>query len=429
MQNKHNLYSWFPYMVFFILGVWFRLWLSQLVPQPFIGDQYDYNRFAEGIRENGLFALSSRLYGYPLIVATIYTLFGGSFEAVYFIQAILDTATAFIIFSIGKKIFPQKSAANIAFFLYLFNPFSSAFVGMILTEVTAIFLLSALLYIFLLFFKKKKAILLFLIAFLLGYLPQVRPPFLFFTLGMIFLISFLVKKIFPGNKKTAAVSCLCFILYSLPFLYNIAGNWKYFGEATPLTVDNIFVRELYISLYVERSPFHAVSLSMFPPQVRQIYAELTPLPKNRQERKMVAAKYLDLAVDYIRENPARFVISHLKKTWYVWEKHFIFYFVQPESKTIDFLTYWGNILLLSQALLGFCLWYKKTLGQPSKLKYGFTAAFSVFLTLYISFLHAFSLSEERYSLPGYPLLFLFAGYGISIFLRHLQRNVTIRIIS
>lgn len=395
-------------IVFFIIGIIFRLWIAALIPQPFVFDQAEYRYFALQMLNHGLFAWSARLYGYPLFLAAVYKFFGqDNFAALSVIQAILDSLTAVMVYLAAKKLFKNQKISVISFLLYLFNPFTSVYVILTLSETWAIFLTTLIIYFLVLMITEKKTRLVFILSLLLGYLPQVRPSFIFFSILLYFvLLGWSLKIEVTGRKISTAI--LCVFLFLLPFTYNILGNWVYFHQFSATTVDNLFVREFYISLYVPgRSPIHAKDPSVFPKEVRTIYGEYSSVPKNSRQRYAMTQKYLKPGLQKAANDPGAFVLSRLAKFWYVWEKHFLFYYTQSENAYTDFLTYWGNNLLLFFGLFGFIIWQRSV-----KEKYFWFKIFVVFTVLYISVVHSFSLAEERYSLPGYPLVFLFAGYGV-----------------
>lgn len=430
-------------MVLFSLGVVYRLWIGGLVVQPFVFDQTEYHFYALQMLHKGLVSWQPRLYGYPLFLSLIYKLFGeGNLLAVFVAQSIVDTLTGLIIYLIAKKIFKNQKIAIISFILYLFNPFTSVYTILTLSEVWGVFLMVVIGYLLILLIENLRSpaakvlvpppqgsllatpgvslsrgvsryVVLLLIGLLLGYLPQVRPAFLFYSLLLLGIISIWFYK----NCKFKRGILIAVLLFILPFIYNIVGNWVYFKQFAPTTVDNLLVREFYISLYVSgRSPFHAATSDVFPPEVQKVYNEYTVLPQNEKERKAMAVKYLNLGLVKVANDPKEFVLSRLAKFWYVWEKHFIFYYNQPANPLVDFLTYWGNNLLIFLAVFGFYFWFRK----EAKERMHWFGHFTIFTVFYISLIHSFSLAEERYSLPGYPLIFLFAGYGVWTILKRLS---------
>lgn len=358
--------------------------------------------------------------------------------AVSVVQSIIDSLTGVLIFKIAGKIFHSQKIAWVSYLLYIFNPFTSVFVTLILSEVWGIFLMTVILYLLILLIENlwgpathvsqtplqnrstswgsrpvklclgplvRVTPLFVLVALLFGYLPQVRPAFLFYCIAVFIFLTIKIVK----DKKDIKTLIIATLLFILPFIYNVAGNWTYFKQFSLTTVDNLLVREFYISLYVpERSPFHAKDPDVFPPEVQKIYNEYTPVPFNEYGRKLMAQKYLNLGLKKVMENPAEFIFSRVRKLWYVWEKHFLFYYEQPENKPVDFTTYWGNNLLIFLGLTGFISWFRKN-RKSHLIWFGWLVIFTIG---YISLVHSLSLAEERYSLPGYPFIFLFAGYGM-----------------
>jgi len=411
MRNK-KFNSNILLLAFSLLGIIFRLWLVSLVPQPFGYDQSEYTSFAWIMMHQGLNAWQTRLYGYPLILALIYTFSGfGNWVAVRIFQSLLDVAAGLLIFLLAKKIFKKETVAWTAYLLYLFNPYTSAYVGVFLSEVTAVFLVALIFYLTSVYLERKHTLSLILLVPVLGFLPQVRPVFIFYTTAMTGILILLMKK--RRRIKQIFIAFILLILYLTPFAYNIVGNLQVFKQFSLTTVDNLFVREFYISLYVSgRSPFHAKTPDVFPKEVQQIYNEFSPVPKNKEERQAVAKKYLNLGISKIKGDPWEFIVSRIKKFWYVWEKHFLFYYVEPESKIRDFLVYWGNVVLLGLAFTGSVSWVSLVIRNHNAYGRWF-AAFTISFFAYISLANSISLAEERYSLPAYPLVFLFAAGGIS----------------
>ncbi len=383
----------------FFLAILLRLLLIKLFPQPFLFDQADYHTFAQQMLQRGLYAESARLYGYPLFVATIYRVFSlNNLQAVFVFQAILDSATALLIYIWAKLLWNKKSVSWVAFVLYIFNPYTSAYVGVVLSEVTGIFFTALFLYLCTLSWLKKKMTAFLLFSFVAGFLPQIRPAFLYFSVGL-----FLLGLSIYWKKRWTLIGTLLFIL---PFLYVLWGNVVYFGQWKLTPVDHIFPRELFISIMVPNRLSDDVRQghTAFPKEVTQLYKEYSVKPKNQKERIAMADTYFAQAIEMMKENPWLFIRERFSKMFFVWEKHFLFYYQESPNALRDGIVYWGNIILLMGGLSGLLVWFVKKRSLLAILYLSFIA--------YISVIHSVSLAEERYSLPGYPLLFLFAGYAL-----------------
>ncbi|MFC1647351.1 hypothetical protein ACFL1A_03645, partial [Patescibacteria group bacterium] len=164
-------------------GLAFRIILNRLVPQPVLYDQFQYAGYAYGMLGNGLFADPVRLYGYPLLILPIIKFFGITTQWPWLIlQSILDLFTALMVYKISKMIFTKSSKVSLlSFIIYLLNPFTSAYAGSLLTEIAAIFFVTLSLYFLIKYQFTKKVTLLLFATLALGYLPQVRPSFIYMS--------------------------------------------------------------------------------------------------------------------------------------------------------------------------------------------------------------------------------------------------------
>ena len=397
-------------LAFLIAGILFRLLLVRWVPQPRIWDQEQYYGYAHGILAEGIHADTVRLYGYPLIIAPFIALFGDGFQwPLTIFQAVLDTSTGLLVYYLAKKLFHSFSPACawLAFVLYLVNPFTSAYVGVILTEVSAIFLLTSIMYLLILLFDHwsiRKAV---LTLFLLGYLPQIRPSFHYFAVvGFLFLCFLAVKR-----RQTIAQIAVMLLFFLLPYSYTIVTNVVRYNQFALQSVDDVFIREVYISLFIERAAAPGDTNFAWPQDVYATWWDFSS-PTTPEGRREVREKYKQLAWKRISADPSSFLSSRLRKAWYIWEKHYLFPYVsEPGGITTRTLVYGGNLLLILFFTLGFLLWFVR-IARRLKGEEWKRGSFVLLLILYITFAHIFSTSEERFSLPAYPFLFLFAGFAL-----------------
>lgn len=397
-------------VLFSILGVLFRIWLIQLVPQPFIYDQLQYFGFAQSILKKGFHADSYRLYGYPIVLAPFIFLFGPeNMISVKIFQAILDTITALFVFLMAEKLWQRKKISWICFILYLFNPFTSAYTGVLKTEVLAIFLMVLIFYLLLIIFTEKKLSYYILLVLLLGYLPQVKPSFVFFTLAVfLFILWQLLPKLIKLKDKIK-YSLLLAIIFILPFTYNLVANLTNYGELNLLSLDNSFVRELYAAVYIERA--FPISVWYPPHEVNMMFGEYSN-PYSKKHRRFMTGKYFQLALQGIKKDPATYTKRLIRRMWYVWEKHYIYYYTNgPNYQKFMSFVYWGNIALLSLFLFGLVVYLKNLTRKTDYNKLRFCLVV-ICLVIYICLVHTLSTAEERFSLPAYPFVFLFAGYAV-----------------
>jgi 4-amino-4-deoxy-L-arabinose transferase-like glycosyltransferase len=401
-----------------ITGILFRLWFVLLVPQPIIYDQLQYKDYAKGILEHGIHKDTFRLYGYPLLL-TPFVYFSDVTTVTLpwkLFFALLDTGVACMIFYLATKLFQNKNAAWISFLLYLFNPFTSAYAGVLLSEICAIFFLTLTFFILYLFLHKKTVPLLLFLTFLLAYLPQIRPTFILFDiLIMIYIQWYIVKN--SQKKQKIFLHIASLFIFCIPFTYNLISNYIYFDEIAPMGVDNVFIREAYVSMFIDRSVY-AKGESNWPAPVLQTWGNFTSWDKVTRHQN--EAYYKKLLWEKITSDPQTFINSHVKKMWYVWEKHYVYpYIVESRNPVINTTVYWGNVFILTLGAFGLLRYVLKSNTKGNK-------RFSVvilFFIMYMTLGHVFSTSEERYSLPAYPLIFLFAGWGIVSIYRTILRSL------
>lgn len=392
------------------LGFVFRIWIVGAFPQPFIFDQWEYHATAANILSspNHLYTSSYRMPGYPLILALVYSIFGMENTMAWIIaQICFELITATLVYLIALKIFRTDKIALLSLFLYVVNPFTSAYVGVRLTEAVTVMLLTLVIYLVLNFQKNKNPLILIILGFLSGVLPQMRPGYLYLD---ILILLFLFIQMIRSQKiyKLKVVSIIFTVtLFFSTFIFNIKANIASHGQMNLMTVDNLFIREFYISLFMERPDVDVDQ----PQEVRQIYMEYS-LGNDPDVKNTRADKYLKLAIKKVKSDPKEFILSRIRKLWYVWEKHRIFIYSEITNNTHKMIVYWTNVILLLSSLAGFLSWMqidmRKMRGGLGKVVGGLM----IFLVLYTSILHAFTITSGRFSMPVYPMIILFAGYFI-----------------
>jgi len=402
-------------LIFFILGFFFRIILNRLVPQPVMYDQYQYYNYAIGIWNDGVFADRGRLYGYPLIILPLVIIWGISTQWPWLLfQSFIDCLTALLVYKTADYLFKNSNISFISYAIYLFNPFTSAYAGVLLTEVTAIFMTALIIYFLLLALRSLKLSLIYPLLIASGFLVQIRPSFFYFSAAVFLILSIKTivrfKNIIIRAKRLTVYSAV----FILPFLYTIFSNFHTYKQFSLLFVDNIFWREVYISSFVGRGlPFAGVDEWKWPSQAYEAWYEYHT-PTTYEGRKLMALKYKMKSMSEIRRDPVHFISHHISKLWYVWEKHYLFPYINPPSVYLMYSIYILNLVLIMTALTG-TVFYHIVSG---KNKTGILLF--ILLTVYISATHIFSTSEERFSLPGYPFLAVYSGYAIFIFLKNLK---------
>ena len=398
----------------FVLGLVFRFLLIKTFPQPMAGDQGQYQEYTDSINSYGIYAHTFRLYGYPIFIFFIEKILGkGTFFGLHTwqaVQAFMDTLTAFLAFGSASLLFNKFKISAVSLLLYLFNPFTAAYAGLMLPEVLAAFLFGLFIYLCLVFILRKRQVLSIIpIGLILGYIPQVKPVFFYFSFSIFILFVIYIYKGFLINKLQFLL--LLTLSFCIPFIYTVWGNYRWYNEISLTDVDKLSIENFYISLFIKKTPTIPLSFWEYPKEVQWAYAEYSYKKDTHEKRKKTQKLFIGAAIDEIKKDPLKFIKWRIAKMWYVWEKHSIFPYSTPGNKLTTAVIYWGNLLLLYCFVLGFVNWAKWELGKNKNLGL-MLIFFSIYPVFYTTLVNAFTTTEERYSISVYPLIILFAGYGL-----------------
>lgn len=387
-----------------IFGVLFRLWFISLAPQPFIDDQMQYVIYARKMMDrNFISSHSYRPYPYPLFVAIIFSIFGYmNLRAVFVAQAILDSLTGLLLYKILRHSTKDKRLPWIGFLLYLVNPFTSGYVGVILSEVLSAFTIVATVACSVWFIEKPTYRRGLLFGFIAGIAAETR--------NSAFLWAFI-----PIGLTLALISwnrywrTYVFVVLGMiaTLIYPLYVNWRDYHEINITTVDSVFARELFNGAVLKILPPFTYS---YPPEVMSMYTEYytEQNPWRSKERRAMARKYTDKAIALIRADPYDYLRTRIFKMWYVWQKENIFFYQEPQFITHRLYTYIGNLVLLALSLVGLFIPVWRGVGKFVQFSIIGTVLYG---TLAFSITHA----EYRLTIPYYPLLILSASVVISTF--------------
>lgn len=190
-----------------------------------------------GFKEQGtdvpiLFDMAIQRAGpaYEYLLAGIYAIFGHHYKAVWAIQALLHVFTAWLIYKICRKIFPEsgRSIGFIAVIIFGLHPDLIESSAMLLTETWYLFTVVLVVYIFVGVFKKSKSILL---ATLLGaalILSIYSRPTVALFIPIIFLF-YLIRR----NYLALLTCLLMMIVLALPWTCR---NWQVYQQFIPTTL-------------------------------------------------------------------------------------------------------------------------------------------------------------------------------------------------
>lgn len=393
-----------------VLGILFRLWFITLSPQPFGWDQYEYELYAAKIFNHPWMAASHsyRSYPFPLMLALLYKIVGfGNHQAIFYVQAVLDSLVGLMIYVILHYGLKNKPAAWIGFFLYAINPFTSGYTGVLLAEVLTGFFIAGTILFGMFFVKKANPVNGLLFGLFAGLAAETRNAAFLWTvipIGLAFLW-------IPLRKYHTAFAAL-FVGLFLTMLYPLSVNWRDYHEVNITTVDDFYAKEFFQGALIKKlSPFTYVYPVESQRMWNEYYSEYDPGRTTRERREM-AKKYYSMAWAIMAADPVDYLKTRFFKMWYVWQKENIFFYTEPNFERHRMVTYYGNAILLALAVFGLLFWPRLQPQKVSPFQAKFLRASIIGTILYGTIAFSLTHAEYRLTIPFYPLLVIAAAVGI-----------------
>ncbi len=409
MRRVKKLFAVFGVYAIVLVGIVFRLWFISLAPQPFGWDQYEYEMYAHKIftAPNFLASHSYRNYPYPLFLALLYTVVGfGNHQAIFFFQAVIDSIVGFLLFFILSFGLHRRRAAWIVFLLYTFNPFTSGYVGVLLSEVLSLFLIVLTIAGGVFLIQKPRFLLGLVMGICAGLAAEVRTAAFGWSAVPLLLLAFQLS-----IKRHVVVWIAIALGLGMSVAYPLWVNWRDYHEINVGIVDGIIPREFFQGALLRRlPPFTYVYPIESNIMWHEFYSEYDP-GRTTKQRAAMAQKYMDKAWALVNHDRMDYIKVRFEKMWYVWQKENIFFYQEPGFVSHKFFTYLGNQLLLGLTIVGLFLW-KKRRGTD-----GFVRLSIIGSIFYATIAFAFTHAEYRLTIPFYPLLIMAAGVGIDLVFR------------
>ncbi len=397
------------FIAILILGFLLRLYLSTLAHKELLWDMQSYANLAKEIYQ-GHWAVDccSKNAGYSLFIVSIYRLFGfENLDAVRMANIIFDLLTAVFIFKIVLSRWGKKSAW-LSFVLYVFNPLTSSYTGLILAENITLFFVSLVALL-----MTKKGFLnnpryWFCFGFILGILVLLRYSLFSFCLSLIILFAVLVI------RKRAFVF---FILASAGFLlasfYSLVGNWRQYKLISITPPYNPGIIAFYMNFYqTKRYPelitqFPAIDKDFYRISLEYYTTYYTWIPNLKE-------KYKNLFWQKIRTDWPTFLQNSVRNKFYIWDKDHLSAYTDPYYPQDRWFVRSYNLFLF----LLFGVGVVDTIIKKKRLIFlDPLILFTLLLFLYITAAVTLVSNESRHSLLFYALIFIWAGYGCCVILK------------
>jgi hypothetical protein len=435
VKIKKNTKELLLVLAVFIVAVAFRLWFISLAPQPFIYDQEEYETYASKMTYQNIFSSHTyRSYPYPLFLTIIYKFAGfGNHQAVFFVQAVLDSLIGVIIWALLRSAFRNRIAAWVGLVGYSFNPFTSGYVGVELSEILSAFFIISSIGAGFLFIRRPSLRSGLAVGFVTGMAAETRnAAFVWALIPLGLLLVFVSLRRYKAGYTGVIIGLV------LTMLYPLYVNWRDFREISITTVDSFYAKEFYNGVVFRRLPPFTID---YPWEARvmfqEYYSEFYP-GRTSEERRAMAKKYMDKTWAVIKSDPWEYLRVRMDKMWYVWQKENIFFYREPEYESHRMYTYALNLVILGLAAAGLVIQGISSLpkglqrirrlekGVSTRVGNGATyiwwavAVTVAYCTLVFSLTHA----EYRITIPFYPLLFLVASLGLISLWHAISRDVS-----
>ncbi len=174
-------------LLIFLLALGLRLfWIRSVKALP-SSDFLCYDVAAQEILKGKMYWAHEKIWpvGYPAFLAFLYYLFGHSLMSVKFVQVILSSFTAVLIYFLGKELFEREKSALLGSLIFAIYPQSIFYCGLLASETLFIFLMICSILLAVLGATRHRWIFLVFSGLLLGLSSLVRPvllgyPFLHF---------------------------------------------------------------------------------------------------------------------------------------------------------------------------------------------------------------------------------------------------------
>lgn len=285
-----------------------------------VADSVEYHQLATTLIENHRFARGDdeppdarRTPGYPLFIASIYSLFGQRPWTVLFIQSLVDTMSCFILILTIARLFDQR-VALISGFFYALNPSLILFSSRLLTEVPFVFLFVLAFYLFSVGYKaesQRVALTAYGVSFaLMGLATLVRPMSQFMP---IFLVFFFIVVLWRQPKLAIQYSVLAVAVFLLVLSPWMGRNYINFGSYSLSTIGSAGLLGWYVGPMEEsrRGQDAKTVKAALRAEVEQL-AEADDIAAGQLNEERRAAYSKMLAVSYIKSNPIGFGKVYLR---------------------------------------------------------------------------------------------------------------------
>ena len=375
------------------------VWIFSLEDRPYTYDGEVYDRIAVNVIEGRGFGYrpgelqSWRPPLYPLFLAASHAFFGGSLLLVRVLQTLMGVATVLLVYLLGKELFTQKHAPELAALIIALYPGMAIFPGLLLTETLVTLLLVSALYVQSRIMGKPSISRLVLFGVLCGLTVLCRPAFLvfaFFSCALLFWYE--LRRETPHLKRGArsvGVILSALVLTLIPWTVR---NYRVHRSFVPISTNG------GVLLLESNNPQASGGLLRDDTWIQE--QERRFLEASKKDRLSEAERsrlYTRWALAYIGTHPVHFLHLAVQR-WRIFWLYPIWY--QQDLKA-----------QLSVTLLDVALWPFLILGVV--LSAGSQRPVILYMpVLALAAVHMVFCADARFRFPLLPIFALFEGVGI-----------------
>ncbi len=406
MTHQTKIFFWL-----LLGGLVFRLVLAFNAYNTIVFDAKGYSDFAmQFLGGQWPIDCCAKNMGYSALLSVIYNFFGiENLTAVRLVHIVIDLASAILLYETAKKLFNQK-AALFSFVIFLFNPFTAAFTGLVLAETVSIFLVSMLLYILSRPAFKTHTMLWLVFGLNAGLLLFTRHSFYYFLFAFLGILGF------GALRKLGVVrggKLLTFLLagFLVASSYTLIVNFKTFGKPSFVPLYNLKYEIIYLNFF--RWKYPEVEFKGEIPEYGQVVQSYWNTPI--EGKAAHSEKYKQLLMARLPTEWPTFLSNVAMNVVWLWDKDHIYTYVDRFYPADQWPMRILNISLIGMWLVGLFRQIgekgRKVLGEPVFL-------FSTLLFWYITLLFPLLSNESRHTIVYYPILSLWAGSGVELLWKH-----------
>ncbi|QQG46194.1 MAG: glycosyltransferase family 39 protein [Candidatus Niyogibacteria bacterium] len=332
--------------------------------------------------------------GYQFFLAGIYSIFGRNLGVVWIINAILHALSVLFVFLLSREVFKENSRLLLGFTaaaLIGFSPDLITMSGMLMTETLAIFLIILSVYLFFRYINsvEKPFWLVIVSALVFGFAIMVRTPIALMILPVLYYFYA------GGQLKKAAVFIIILAALFSPWIIR---NYKIYNVFIP--TNYAFGYDLLVGNHLGSTG----ELEPYEPAERYVY-EYSRVEGNRQA--------LGDALTFIAGHPFEFlkITAQRISIYFSFARPTGFWFhLEGEARAATL----ALSAIYSALIFGLGFWgIYRAVAQNRVLQMHLNARLLFWIFIMVPLAVIFIIVETRYRFLAYPLLAVFAGFGLS----------------